>query len=175
MREYEFTLTFDLAASALAPDDLVEALGDHGCDDAIAGIGRPGRLALAFTRGADSATAAVFGAIRDAKRVLPGALLLEAAPDYVGITEVAEIVGRSRQNIRKLMLGSGGSAPAPMHEGSSAIWHLATLLRWLRDEKRYRVADDLLELASANMQVNVAIDQRNADPPTRDQIEALLA
>jgi hypothetical protein len=172
--EHEFTLVFDIAELRLNRDEYVESLGEHGCDDAIAGVGKPGRVALAFTRHAGSATVAVLSAIRDVKQALPGARLLEAAPDYVGITEAADIVGRSRQNLRKLLLSSRASAPAPMHEGTSALWHLAVLLRWLRDEKHYRVADDLLELASATMQVNVAIDQRNADPPVRDQIEALL-
>jgi hypothetical protein len=34
----------------------------------------------------------------------PGAELVEASPDFVGLTDVADLVGCSRQNIRKLML-----------------------------------------------------------------------
>jgi hypothetical protein len=175
VNKYEFSLIFDVAGAKLGPDECVESLGAHGCDDAIVGVGKAGRLALSFTRRSSSATDAVLSAIGDVRIAVPGAQLLEAAPDYVGITEAAAIVGRSRQNMRKLMLGSLPAAPAPLHEGSSAIWHLAVLLRWVRDEKRYRISGDLLELARTNMQVNLAVDQRNADAPVRAEIDALLA
>jgi len=178
MREYDFKLVFDLALVRLRIDECVEALGAGGCDDAIVGVGKPGRISLQFVREAESANAAVLGAIRDVQTALPGASLLEAAPDYVGVTEVAVIVGCSRQNLRKLLLlGAAATVPvpSPVHEGTSAIWHLALLLRWLRDEKRYRIADDLIELASIAMQVNVALDRRLAAAPECDAIAALLA
>jgi hypothetical protein len=36
------------------------------------------------------------------RRDWPGILLFEATPDLVGVTELADIVGRTRQNVRKL-------------------------------------------------------------------------
>lgn len=50
------------------------------------GVGQPGRLALEFTREAKSAQAAVGSALADVKRVIPTARLIEAAPDFVGLT-----------------------------------------------------------------------------------------
>ena len=41
----------------------IERLGEAGCDDALIGVGRPGRIALNFDREADSAFAAVAGAV----------------------------------------------------------------------------------------------------------------
>ena len=56
--EYTFTLKYQLADDDRDTDALVERLGEAGCDDALVGIGQPGRLALEFTREAvDAATA----------------------------------------------------------------------------------------------------------------------
>jgi hypothetical protein len=63
--EYTFTLKYQLADNDRTPDILVERLGEAGCDDALVGIGQPGRLALEFTREAESADAAVRSALAD--------------------------------------------------------------------------------------------------------------
>jgi hypothetical protein len=42
-------------------DALVERLAEEGCDDALVGIGPPGRLALGFVREASSAHDAIEG------------------------------------------------------------------------------------------------------------------
>ena len=44
--EYTFTLKYQLADEDRDADALVERLGEAGCDDALVGIGQPGRLAL---------------------------------------------------------------------------------------------------------------------------------
>ncbi len=79
-----------------------------GCDDALVGVGQPGRIALDFTREARSASEAVLSAIKDVQRAIPGARLIEAGPDYVGLTEVAEMVGVTRQNIPEGPIGQIG-------------------------------------------------------------------
>jgi hypothetical protein len=45
-----------------------------------------------------------FQASSDVRAALPEAILIEAAPDYVGLSDVADSVGVTRQNLRKLML-----------------------------------------------------------------------
>jgi hypothetical protein len=57
--EYEFTLKYRLAAADSDDDELVERLGAAGCDDALVGIGQPGRIALDFSREARSAQVGV--------------------------------------------------------------------------------------------------------------------
>ena len=79
--EYTFTLKYRLSAADQNVDDLIERLGAEGCDDVLVGVGQPGRVALEFTREADSAQAAIQSALVDVKRVMPKAQLLEDAPE----------------------------------------------------------------------------------------------
>lgn len=172
--EYTFTLKYQLADDDRDPDALVERLGEAGCDDALVGIGQPGRLALEFTREADSADAAVRSALADVRSAVPLARLIEVAPDLVGLTDVADIVGVSRQNMRKLMLAHPGSFPAPVHEGSASIWHLADVLAWLQVKGSYALAMDVLEVACVALQVNVAKEGRRLSRSASEELEALV-
>ena len=82
--DYIFTLKYQLAQGDSDPDVLVERLYTEGCDDALVGVGLPGRLALEFTREAATAEAALLSALMDIKRIIPDARLVEVAPDFVG-------------------------------------------------------------------------------------------
>lgn len=154
--EYVFTLKYSLPTDETDMDALVERLGEAGCDDAILGIGLPGRLALAFSREAVSAVDAMRSALEDVRQVVPAAVLIEASPDVVGLTDIAEVAGVSRQNMRKLMLTHAGHFPAPLHDGSSALWHLSDVLAWLAKRKGYTVDPTVMETALAAMEVNIA-------------------
>ena len=153
--EYTFTLKFQLVDENGDLSELVERLGEAGCDDALVGIGQRGRLALEFTREANNAAEAVLSALRDVKQAIPSARLIEVAPDLVGLTDVADIVGVSRQNMRKLMLANPGSFPAPLHEGSASIWHLADVLVWLKNKGNYQFPETVLEVSKAALEINV--------------------
>jgi len=172
VKEYEFTLKFALDPGGVDIDDSLELLADCGCDDAI--IGLKGRLAVSFLREADSAEEAVLSAISDVRCALADAELIEASPDFVGLTDVADLLSVSRQNVRKLILGCDTPAPKPIHEGRPTIWHLAKVLEWLRHEKDYAVDDDLLALAETTMQVNLAVTQRDAVGASQERIRARL-
>ncbi|HCL4085464.1 MULTISPECIES: helix-turn-helix transcriptional regulator [Pseudomonas] len=172
--EYTFTLKYQLADDDRDPDALVERLGEAGCDDSLVGIGQPGRLALEFTREADSADAAVRSALADVRRAVPSAKLIEVAPDLVGLTDVAEMVGVSRQNMRKLMLAHPSSFPAPVHEGSASIWHLADVLAWLQAKGSYELAREVQDVARVALQVNVAKEGRRLSRSTSGELEALV-
>lgn len=172
--EYIFTLKYQLAEDDRDPDVLVERLGESGCDDALVGIGQPGRLALEFTREADSAEAAVRGALANVKRAVPSARLIEAAPDFVGLTDVAEVASVSRQNMRKLMLAHPGSFPAPVHEGSASIWHLAEVLAWLEAKGGYPLERGVLEVSKVALQVNLAKEARRLPTETARELIALV-
>lgn len=175
MEQYEFTLKFSLPSPSEEMDAYVERLGAAGCDDAVIGIGQKGRIALSFIREAVSAERAVLSAIADARRAIPDATLIEVSPDLVGLTDVAELLHVSRQNVRKLILTCDAAAPVPVHEGRPTIWHLAKLLQWLQEQKNYAVDEDLLALARTTMQVNLAIDLRDTDRVSQSEILALLA
>ncbi|MCL5043218.1 MAG: DNA-binding protein [Gammaproteobacteria bacterium] len=154
--EYIFTLKYRLPDQCDDPDVLIEYLGAAGCDDALVGVGQPGRLALEFSREANTAQEAIYTALADVRTALPKASLIEVSPDLVGLTDVAEIVGISRQAMRKLMLAHRSSFPLPVHEGSASIWHLAEVLGWLKARGGYQLDADLLEVASVALAVNIA-------------------
>jgi hypothetical protein len=155
MADYDFTLKFDITTIECEPETLLDQLYEAGCADAIMVIGQPGRIAMNFTREARSASEAVSSALSDIKKALPQARLIEATPDFVGLTDIADILGCSRQNIRNIYIKYRSSFPSPIHEGSTTIWHLAKVLSWFKDKESYKVEDSLLEIAVTNMKINL--------------------
>ena len=172
--EFEFGMKFKLGAAAIDSRQLVERLGEAGCDDAVIGTGQPGRIALDFTREARSVKHAIISALRDVKRAIPDAELIEVTPDFVGLTDVAELVGVSRQNMRKLMLSHPTTFPAPIHEGSASVWHLAHVLRWLTERGDYPIEKPLLDVAAMAMQVNLAKEAQGLDGPVQMEVRAFV-
>ena len=172
--EYHFTLKYQLKNASADASELIERLGEAGCTDAALGIGLSGRLALEFDRKAKSADAALLSAIADVRRAVPSAKLIEVAPDLVGLTDVASLLDVSRQNMRKLMISHQECFPAPVHEGSTAIWHLADLLTWLQSNAGYQVKRGLLEVAQAALRVNLAKERRRATANPSRELLALL-
>jgi len=153
-RTYEFTLKFAVPVRTMEPDDWIDKLAEAGCDDALIGTGIPGRLALDFDRIADNADSAVGSAIENVQRAIPEARLIEASPDYVGITEIAELLGISRQAMRKTMEKHIESFPLPVHEGNPSIWRLKDVLAWMRNCQGRSVDESIEELSSVAFMVN---------------------
>lgn len=173
--EYVFTLKYQLADSDSDLDALVEHLGAVGCDDALVGVGQPGRLALEFSRDAGSAEEAVRTALVDVKKAIPSARLIEASPDLVGLTDVADVVGVSRQAMRKLMLTHRATFPVPVHEGSASIWHLAEVLDWLMTRGGYQIDVGVLDIAKVALEVNIAKEAIRHPVRSREEMELLTA
>jgi predicted DNA-binding transcriptional regulator AlpA len=171
--EYEFTLKF--AVPGTNAEEFVERLGAAGCTDALVGIGQPGRIALNFTREANSAMSAIASAIEDSRRAIPTAKFLEITPDFVGLSDVAELVDVSRQNMRKLMLKHAATFPSAVHEGSSAVWHLYPVLQWLSDHANYSVPQALFDVAHIAMQINLAKESKQLERGVQHEISELVA
>ena len=174
MKEFEFTLKFALANPSLDPSYHVEALGEAGCDDALIGIGIKGRIAFEFCREAESALDAMTSAIKDVRGVIPDATLIEATPDLVGLTDIAEAFGVTRQAIRKLVQVRVYDFPLPVHEGNPSLWHLAPVLTWAESNHR-AFKHELLEVSRVAMQVNLAKEYVVIEPAIQQQISAALA
>ena len=172
--QYWFTLNYQLAEEAADMDALVERLGAAGCDDALVGVGLPGRIALEFTRTANSAQAAVTSALAEVKRAIPSARLIEATPDFVGLSDAADLVGVSRQNLRKLMLAHQCDFPLPVHSGSSSVWHLEDLVNWLQKKMNYQVPVETIEIARVAKQVNLARQTNELKPKIQRELRELL-
>ena len=154
MKEYDFELKFSLPSPDADPEQFLNALYEAGCDDALVGLGQNGRMALSFTREAPTAQDAVTSAVADVTKAIPCAKLIEATPDYVGVTDIAGLVGCSRQNIRKIMI-ENSQAPMPVHSGTTAIWHLAKVLDWLKHGGRFNIEERLVEVSLVNMKINI--------------------
>lgn len=169
MTLYEFTLKFALPDANKDPANYIEQLAQAGCDDALIGIGQQGRIALQFSREANNAFAAITSAIKDVKTAIPNAAIIEASPDLVGLSDIADLLGFSRQNMRKLMLNHTQSFPAPVHSGSSSIWHLAKVLNWFAKQQNKIVPTEIAEVAQVTMQVNIARSLSELQPNTRKE------
>lgn len=153
--EYTFTLKYALPPPEADMDALVERLGAQGCTDATVGLGQPGRLALEFTRPASSAHAALQSALNDVAQAIPLGVLVEAGPDFVGLSDVAVRVGVTRQNLHKFTQAHAATFPAPVHDGSAPTWHLLDVLNWLAENQGYRLDRTWIELAAATKQINL--------------------
>ncbi|MGB5290709.1 MAG: hypothetical protein WBN41_04590 [Lysobacterales bacterium] len=104
--------------------------------------------------------------------LLLNGLLKQAAPDLVGLSDITEILGYSRQNIRKLMMNNLVSFPAPIHEGKTVLWHLSSILSWVKESNRYQVDELLLDVANINMQLNIAKESVHMDATIQKQFLA---
>lgn len=172
--EYTFTLTYHLPQADCDLDALVERLGEAGCDDALVGLGLAGQVGLEFVREAGSAQEALLTALADVRSAIPGARLIEAVPDLVGLSDAADVVGVSRQNLRNLMLKHSDSFPLPVHTGSTGVWHLEDLMLWLRDRLDYDLEASTLEVASTARQVNLAREAGRLSPGLLKEVCSLL-
>lgn len=73
---HDFTLVYALSPELNSQDEVMHQLAGSDCADATMGWGRPGHVALAFSREAMDRNAAVALAIAQMAQVLPDALLV---------------------------------------------------------------------------------------------------
>lgn len=163
MNDYEFTLTFSLPKSDSDPEEYLDALFEAGCDDALVGTGQSGIIALDFVREATSATDAIESAISNVKAAIPGSELLEAKPDLVGLTDVAEILQCSRQNVRKYM-DSYLDFPKPTYTGKASLWHLSDLASF----QKFDLPKSIIELSKTTFKINLGIQQHRYQEMIKD-------
>lgn len=163
---YEFVLRFQLphANPPQDPSVYLDALYEGGCDDALIGVGRPGYIALDITREAESAESAVASAIADVMNVIPGAELIEVCPDLVNLSDLADLVGCTRQNMRKYASGEIRALTAPFppahHAGQPPVWRLCQVGPWLNQHTTLTVADEILAVATVAAHKNVELQCR---------------
>lgn len=163
MPKYEFTLTFTLARPDADPEHFLDALYEAGCDDALVGTGRVGMIGLDFVRAADSADRALRSAMKDVHKAIPDATLVQAAPDLVGLSDMADIFEFSRQNMRKYATGDMAARdafPPPVTHGDPSLWHLAEVILWLRHNTSIRPAPEVCAVAKAAARVNFEIERK---------------
>ncbi len=174
MKTYDFVLKFAVP-NELDMETQEARLFESGCDDAMLGLGQKGRLALEFSREANSAEEAVISAIADVKRAIPDARIIEVGPDLVGMTDIADLFNFTRQNMRKLVQTHTATFPLPLHEGHASLWHLAEVLEWFQTVQRRAIDDTLREVAQISMQANVAREVRRVPAEEIRRFDALAS
>lgn len=78
MTYYDFTLKYRLSTASENPETHLSALAVSGCDDATIGLGKPGFIALSFSREAQNLNQALQSACSDVQQAIPNACLIEA-------------------------------------------------------------------------------------------------
>ncbi|GFZ85448.1 DNA-binding protein [Elstera cyanobacteriorum] len=166
MNEFQFTLSFAVPVGTLLTDALTDAFFEAGCDDAMIGFGRPGCLAFDFTRAAETASAALTSAERDVVSALPSAVLTEAGPDLVNLSDMAALFGCSRQNMQKYASGSGekrGAFPLPLVSTAPPLWRLLDIVRWVQREKLWDLPPSLADLAAETARLNLRLQLKKLE------------
>lgn len=175
MEEYEFTLKFVLPDRSADPSLYLEKLAQTGCEDALVGVGQRGRIALHFNREAASALDAVSSGIKSVCEAIPGAQFVESSPDLVGLSDLADLLGVSRQYMRKLMLKPESDFPVPIHEGHPTYWRLATVLQWMLKRGQHEIDETILDVARTNMHLNILHEASHLDPEMSNELSKTLS
>jgi hypothetical protein len=70
------------------------------------------------------------------------------------------------------MMNNLASFPTPIHEGKTILWHLSSILTWVKDRDRYQIDELLLDVANTTMQLNIAKESQHLDASLQRQIFA---
>jgi hypothetical protein len=159
---FNFTLTLS-GVSANTPG-LEDALHAAGCDDALICFYGTA-VYLEFDRQSESLEVAVLSAIRDIESSASLHARVESVDStLVGLSDIAELTGVSRQAIALLKDGARGSGkfPGPVQrvKGNSPLWRWKTIVNWLVDEARIPADSPLVAHAHMMDSLNLALQLR---------------
>lgn len=169
MNEFEFTLIYKLKNDEEDASKYMDALFEAGCDDAVVSLGKKGMISLDFIRDDVQADLAIISALKDVKKAIPDARLVEASPDFVTTTELSKILDHSRQNARMLMIKK--DSPLPVHMGSPNFWHLCEIFEWLHKENKivnYNVNNAMIEVANVTKKINLSVAMASLNEPINE-------
>jgi predicted DNA-binding transcriptional regulator AlpA len=120
-------------------------------------------IGVDFTRAARSAEDAIRSAVAGVSTEIPNATLVQAGPDLVGLTQMAEVCGFSRQNMRRCATGQSGAPeafPPPVIVGDPSLWHLAEIIAWLRLNTAVQPPAHVLEVSKAAAMLNFEVERK---------------
>lgn len=155
---YNFTLT--LSGVTSETDRLEDILFLGGCDDAlICCYGKS--VYLEFDREADSLDDAISTAITDVESVEVGIRVTSVDSALVGLSDIAELTGLTRQAIALLKDGlrGNGNFPSPIQriKGQSPLWDWADVADWLEKNNRLHKYPELSHQAKILCKWNLAL------------------
>jgi predicted DNA-binding transcriptional regulator AlpA len=130
-REYEFVLVVD--GVSMDDDEAVATLAD--AFDGVLSWNR-GLYRLAVSGNGRDSFEAASRLVSHLTAALPGLRVLRLDPELVGISDIAQRIGHSRQNVQQWVNGErNGDRPFPAPEGCagrSLVWRWADVNEWLR-------------------------------------------
>ncbi|BAS34234.1 TPA: helix-turn-helix transcriptional regulator [Klebsiella variicola] len=168
---FNFTLT--LSGVTSQTPGLEDALFAAGCSDALICFYGTA-VYLEFDRDSESLEQAVLSAIRDVESAaLPQVRVESVDSTLVGLSDIAELTGVSRQAIAMLKEGTRGSGrfPGPVQRvtGNSPLWRWKTVVDWLVAEKRLAADSTLVAHAQLLDSLNLALQLRSIPDNQRVQ------
>lgn len=135
MSVFSFTLIVD--GPDLQDAEVVDALYEAGCDDALVGASE-GVQFLDFDREAQSAGEAVRSAVADVESVGGLSVTRIADAGLVSMADIAARTGRTRESVRLLVSGQRGPGgfppPATDPRGRYRLWRTKDVEGWMRDQ-----------------------------------------
>lgn len=158
MALYNFTLT--LSGVTCETEGLEDALYESGCNDAlICAYGNS--VYVEFDREADSLDDAIASAVKNIEMAGVDAVVESVDSALVGLSDIAEITGMSRQAIAMLKDGTRGSGdfPCPIQriKGQSPLWDWADVAEWLLKNDRLKERGSLVVNARVLSKWNLAL------------------
>lgn len=130
-REYEFVLVVE--GVSIDDDEAVATLA--GSFDGVLSWNR-GLYRLAVSGAGRDSYEAASRLVSRLKAALPGLRVIRLDPELVGVSDIAQRIGHSRQNVQQWVNGErNASRPFPAPEGCagrSLVWRWADVNEWLR-------------------------------------------
>jgi len=162
MALYNFTLT--LSGVTVHTVGLEDSLHAAGCADALVCFYGTA-VYLDFDRESDSLEQAVLSAIADIESAPSLNARVESVDSaLVGLSDIAELTGLTRQAIALLKDGARGSGqfPGPVQrvKGNSPLWRWKTIVGWLVTENRIPEDSPLVAHAEVLDNLNLALQLR---------------
>ncbi|MGE0969693.1 helix-turn-helix transcriptional regulator [Klebsiella sp. WOUb02] len=162
MTLYNFTLTLS-GVSAHTPG-LEDALHHAGCTDALVCFYGTA-VYLEFDRESESLEQAILSTIDNIESASELNARVESVDAVlVGLSDIAELTGLSRQAVALLKDGARGSGkfPGPVQrvKGNSPLWRWKTIVGWLVAEARIAADSPLVAHAEVLDGLNLALQLR---------------
>lgn len=146
MKTYSFTIACAPAEEGRDSDQIVDALYEAGCDDALV-VERAGAFIVEFDREAATFAKAIFTAFDAICQAGLRPVRIEPDP-LVSATEIAERSGLTRAAISLYVKGTRGHGfPVPVArlDTTSPLWQWTEVMRWLQDNTKAPIKiDDIL-------------------------------
>jgi hypothetical protein len=165
METHQFTLVVE--GPDLQSDDMVDALFEAGCDDAL--VGRTDAIQyLDFDREASGMDEAILSAIADIEQLSGVEVIRIADAGLVSMADIASRTGRTRESVRLLVTGDRGPGgfPPPVTDPRSRyrLWRLSEVERWFADRLGVGLeAADAHVLAAINAGLELRRHRRSAN------------